>query len=236
MKVYAGILAGGKGTRMGIQDMPKQFLELGGRPIIIHTIEKFILVPEIDKIVLGIHPDWVTYTEDLVEKYLRPYKERILITEGGCDRNTTIEHIIKAIDGISPIAADDMIITHDSVRPFVSLKTIEENIRLSYDNDAVDTVVEATDTIVQSLNNATITDIPERQYLYQGQTPQTFRMTDFLNLYDALSEQQKEMLTDACKIFVINGKKVALASGDYSNIKITTVTDLKIAHSMIEEK
>jgi len=234
--IYAGILAGGKGTRMGIQDMPKQFLELGDRPIMIHTIEKFILVPEIDKIVLGIHPDWVTYTEDLIEKYLKSYKERILITEGGNDRNTTIENIIKAIDDISPITDDDIIITHDSVRPFVSLKTIEENIRLSYDNDAVDTVVEATDTIVQSLNNSTITDIPERQYLYQGQTPQTFRMKDFLNLYDALSDNQKEILTDACKIFVINGKNVALASGEYSNIKITTVTDLKIARSMIEGK
>lgn len=234
--IYAGILAGGKGTRMGIQDMPKQFLELGNRPIMIHTIEKFILVPEIDKVVLGIHPDWIAYTEDLIEKYLKSYKERILITEGGNDRNTTIENIIKAIDDISPITDDDIIITHDSVRPFVSLKTIEENIRLSYDNDAVDTVVEATDTIVQSLNNSTITDIPERQYLYQGQTPQTFRMRDFLNLYSALSDNQKEILTDACKIFVINGKNVALASGEYSNIKITTVTDLKIARSMIEGK
>ena len=221
--IYAGILAGGKGTRMGIQDMPKQFLELGNRPIMIHTIEKFILVPEIDKVVLGIHPDWIAYTEDLIEKYLKSYKERILITEGGNDRNTTIENIIKAIDDISPITDDDIIITHDSVRPFVSLKTIEENIRLSYDNDAVDTVVEATDTIVQSLNNSTITDIPERQYLYQGQTPQTFRMRDFLKLYSALSDNQKEILTDACKIFVINGKNVALASGEYSNIKITII-------------
>ena len=76
---------------------------------------------------------------------------------------------------------------------------------------------------------------PERQYLYQGQTPQTFKMKDFLALYHDLSDQQKEVLTDACKIFVINGKKVALAKGEYSNIKITTITDLKIARGMIED-
>ena len=196
--IYAGILAGGTGSRMGITDMPKQFLDLGGRPILIHTVEKFLLVHEIQKIVLGIHPDWVTYTEDLVDKYLVSYKERILVVEGGSDRNSTIENIILAIDKVQPLTDEDIIVTHDSVRPF-------------------------------------ITDIPERQYLYQGQTPQTFKMKDFLALYYDLSDQQKEVLTDACKIFVINGKKVALAKGEYSNIKITTITDLKIARGMIED-
>lgn len=231
--IYAGILAGGTGTRMGIQDMPKQFLELGSRPILVHTIEKFVLVPEIDKIVLGIHPDWIAYTEDLIDKYLSNDKERIVVAEGGTDRNTTIKNIIEKIDSLQPISADDIIVTHDSVRPFISIKTIQENIALAQNNDAVDTVVEATDTIVQSLDNTVITDIPERKYLYQGQTPQTFKMQDFLNLYGALSDEDKAILTDACKIFVINGKQVALAQGDYANIKITTVTDLKIARSMI---
>lgn len=232
--IYAGILAGGKGTRMGLQDRPKQFLELGNRPIIIHTIEKFLLVSEIDVIIVGVHPDWVGFTEDLIDKYLSNYSDRIIITAGGHDRNTTIENIIKAANDIQPITDEDIIVTHDSVRPFISLKTIQENIKLAAKFDAVDTVVEATDTIVQSLDNTLITDIPERQFLYQGQTPQTFKMSDFISLYGALTDEQKEILTDACKIFVINGKSVALANGDYSNIKITTVTDLKIARSMIE--
>lgn len=233
--VYAGILAGGKGTRMGITDMPKQFLELGSKPILIHTIEKFLLVPDFDKIVLGIHPDWITYTEDLLDKHLSQYLDRIIIAEGGHDRNTTIENIIRKIDSIKPITKDDIIVTHDSVRPFVTVRTIKDNIELLANNDAADTVVEATDTIVESKNNTIITDIPDRKYLYQGQTPQTFRMQEFLDLYNALSKEQKEILTDACKIFVISGKNVALAKGEYSNIKITTITDLKIAKSMIED-
>lgn len=233
--IYAGILAGGKGTRMGITDMPKQFLELGSKPILIHTVEKFLLVPDFDKVVLGIHPDWVTYTEDLLDKYLSKYLDRIIVTEGGHDRNTTIENIIKKINSIKPITKDDIIVTHDSVRPFVTVRTIKDNIELLANNDAADTVVEATDTIVESKNNTIITDIPDRKYLYQGQTPQTFRMQEFLDLYNALSKEQKEILTDACKIFVISGKNVALAKGEYSNIKITTITDLKIAKSMIED-
>lgn len=233
--IYAGILAGGKGTRMGIQDMPKQFLELGNRPILIHTIEKFLLVPDITKIIVGVHPDWVTYAEDLVKKYLTNYEDRIIVVDGGSERNETIENLILSIKNDYSLTNDDVLITHDSVRPFISLKSIKENIKLIQTSDAVDTVVEATDTIVQSFDNSTISDIPERQFLYQGQTPQTFRMKEFLNLYHELDCEQKKVLTDACKIFVLKGKKVALANGDYSNIKITTVTDLKIARSMIEE-
>lgn len=233
--IYAGILAGGKGTRMGIQDMPKQFLELGNRPILIHTIEKFLLVPEITRIFVGVHPDWVTYAENLVEKYLSIYGNKIIIVDGGSERNETIENIILSIRNSNGLTNDDILVTHDSVRPFISIKSIKENIKLIQSSDAVDTVVEATDTIVQSLDNVIITDIPERQFLYQGQTPQTFRMNDFLNLYHELNDEQKKVLTDACKIFVLSGKKVALAAGEYSNIKITTVTDLKIARSMIED-
>lgn len=233
--IYAGILAGGKGSRMGLQEKPKQFLDLGNRPILIHTVEKFLLVPEVDIIVIGVHPDWVTYAEDLIEKYLSPYQERILIVEGGSDRNETIKLIIEGINAVKPVQSDDIIVTHDSVRPFVSVKSIQDNITLAQSHDAVDTVVEATDTIVESIDGNLIAAIPERRYLYQGQTPQTFKMQDFLNLYASLNSEQKALLTDACKIFVVNGKRVALAKGDYSNIKVTTVTDLKIARSMIED-
>ena len=231
--IYAGILAGGKGTRMGKQELPKQFLELGDKPIIIHTLEKFLLVPEFNKIVVGVHPDWVTYTEDLIKKYLYSYTDRIELTPGGTDRNSTIKNIIKYINEKFPGSENGLLVTHDSVRPFVSLKMIKENILLADKYDAADTVVEATDTIVHSINHETISEIPDRQYLYQGQTPQTFKMNAFLELYDSLDENQKQILTDACKIFVVNNKKVALVKGEYSNIKITTVTDLKIARSMI---
>ena len=234
--IYAGILAGGTGTRMGISNMPKQFLDLGNKPIIIHTIEKFLLEPEIDKIVVGVHEDWISHAEDLVEEYISTFKDRIIIVAGGSDRNTTIENIIKAIDDYKELTDEDIVITHDSVRPFITLRIIKDNIRLAKECDAVDTVVEAVDTIVESTNGEYITNIPNRAHYYQGQTPQSFRCKDFLNLYNSLTSEEKQILTDACKIFVIKGKEVALAKGEYSNLKITTVTDLKIAKSMLEDE
>lgn len=234
--IYAGILAGGTGTRMGISNMPKQFLDLGNKPIIIHTIEKFLLEPEIEKIVVGVHEDWISHAEDLVEEYISTFKDRIIIVTGGSDRNTTIENIIKAIDDYKELTDEDIVITHDSVRPFITLRIIKDNIRLAKECDAVDTVVEAADTIVESTNGEYITNIPNRVHYYQGQTPQSFRCKDFLSLYNSLTSEEKQILTDACKIFVIKGKEVALAKGEYSNLKITTVTDLKIAKSMLEDE
>lgn len=234
--IYAGIFAGGTGTRMGISNMPKQFLDLGNKPIIIHTIEKFLLEPEIEKIVVGVHEDWISHAEDLVEEYISTFKDRIIIVAGGSDRNTTIENIIKAIDDYKELTDEDIVITHDSVRPFITLRIIKDNIRLAKECDAVDTVVEAVDTIVESTNGEYITNIPNRAHYYQGQTPQSFRCKDFLNLYNSLTSEEKQILTDACKIFVIKGKEVALAKGEYSNLKITTVTDLKIAKSMLEDE
>ena len=234
--IYAGILAGGTGTRMGISNMPKQFLDLGNKPIIIHTIEKFLLEPEIEKIVVGVHEDWISHAEDLVEEYISTFKDRIIIVAGGSDRNTTIENIIKAIDDYKELTDEDIVITHDSVRPFITLRIIKDNIRLAKECDAVDTVVEAVDTIVESTNGEYITNIPNRAHYYQGQTPQSFRCKDFLSLYNSLTSEEKQILTDACKIFVIKGKEVALARGEYSNLKITTVTDLKIAKSMLEDE
>lgn len=233
--IYAGILAGGTGTRMGISNMPKQFLDLGKKPIIIHTVEKFLLEPEIEKIVVGVHEDWISHMEDLVDKYLINFKDKIILSSGGTDRNTTIENIIKTIDNYKKLTENDIIITHDSVRPFITLRIIKDNITLAKLYEAVDTVVQATDTIVESNNGQTITNIPNRAFLYQGQTPQSFKCLDFLKLYNELSNNEKEILTDACKIFLLKGKNVGLAKGEYSNIKITTVTDLKIAKSMLEE-
>ncbi len=146
--VFGAILAGGKGTRMGI-DKPKQFLMLGSRPIIIHTIEKFILSPDIDEIYVGVHPDWIDYTEDLIKKYIDSDKNIILVP-GGTDRNSTIFNIIDEIEKRNGDDEDNIIVTHDSVRPFVTLRIIGENVEMAKECGAVDTVISAVDTIVVS--------------------------------------------------------------------------------------
>ena len=232
--IYAGLLAGGTGTRMGIQDMPKQFLTLGKKPIIMHTVEKFLFVPDIDIIYVAVHPNWMTYFEDLLQKYVPTQKEKIRVVSGGKDRNDSIMNIIHDIHENGP-EEDDILITHDAVRPFVSYRMIKENISAMEQYDVADTVVVANDTIVESVDGKVISSIPNRTHMYQGQTPQTFKIRAFVDIYESMEEEVKQILTDACKVFVLNNTSVGLVQGEYSNIKITTVTDLKIAEAMLGE-
>ena len=231
--VFGAILAGGKGTRMGI-DKPKQFLMLGSRPIIIHTIEKFILSPDIDEIYVGVHPDWIDYTEDLIKKYIDSDKNIILVP-GGTDRNSTIFNIIDEIEKRNGDDEDNIIVTHDSVRPFVTLRIIGENVEMAKECGAVDTVISAVDTIVVSEDGEKITSIPDRRQMFQGQTPQTFKISKLKELYNDLSDDEKEILTDACKICVGRNVPVRLVKGEVSNMKITTIDDMKAATALIME-
>lgn len=171
---------------------------LGSRPIIIHTIEKFILSPDIDEIYVGVHPDWIDYTEDLIKKYIDSDKNIILVP-GGTDRNSTIFNIIDEIEKRNGDDEDNIIVTHDSVRPFVTLRIIGENVEMAKECGAVDTVISAVDTIVVSEDGEKITSIPDRRQMFQGQTPQTFKISKLKELYNDLSDDEKEILTDACK-------------------------------------
>lgn len=234
--IFAGILAGGKGTRMNITNMPKQFLMLGSKPIIIHTVEKFLLCNKIDVVYLGVHKDWINYCEELVEKYIETKKEKIKIVPGGEDRNGTIMNIIKDIEETYKDIKESIIVTHDAVRPFVSMKIIEENIEGAIKYGACDTVIPATDTIVKTENGEDISEIPNRKFLYQGQTPQSFKIELLKELYSKISENDKKELTDACKICVMNGKNVKLVNGDTLNIKITTINDYTIAQAILRQE
>ncbi len=233
--IYAEILAGGKGTRMGNTDLPKQFLMLGKKPIIIHTIEQFLLTSEIDKIIICCPKDWISYMEDLLKKYL-PKQENIKVVAGGSTRNNTIINGCKFIEKEYGLNDDDIIITHDAVRPFITEKIIKDNIKAMKSADATDTVMEATDTIVESKDGNVISNIPDRKIMYQGQTPQSFKIKKLMDLYSKLTDDEKDILTDACKIFVLKKQVVKLVKGDELNMKITKLNDLKIANAILSER
>ena len=230
--VFGIILAGGKGSRMGNVEKPKQYLEIGGKPIIVHTIEKFTVQPEFEKIIVLCPKAWVAHTKDLVRKYVS-MKDKIEVIEGGATRNETLMNAIRYIEENHSLDEDTIIVTHDSVRPFVTRRMIEENIKAAVSYGACDTVIPATDTIVESMDHEVISQIPDRSVLYQGQTPQTFHALKLKKLYESLTEEEKAILTDACKICVMKGQPVYLVEGDVSNIKITYPADLRIAESLI---
>lgn len=231
-KVFGVVLAGGIGARMGNVEKPKQFLDLGGKPIIIHTIEKFVIHPDFDEVLVLSPRAWVSYTQDIVRKFITAVR-KVTVLQGGDTRNETIMNAIRYIEQQGDLDEDTIIVTHDSVRPFVTHRILEENIRFAREYGACDTVIPATDTIVESKGNEQITDIPNRKYMYQGQTPQSFQAKKLKEQYEALSDQEKEILTDACKIMVLKGEHVHLVWGEVFNIKITYPYDITVAKALL---
>lgn len=230
--IYAGILAGGQGTRMKYEDMPKQFLDLGGRPILIHTIEQFLLHSGIGEIVVALPRPWVSYSIDLVRRNF-PSTERLRLIPGGDSRNESLMAIVSDIEQRHGLQASDVIISHDAVRPFVSTRILQENMDAVQQYGAVDTVIPAYDTIVASEDGELISHIPPRSTMYQGQTPQSFQIQRLKELYAGLTEVERASLTDAASIFVLRGQPVHLVQGDPSNLKITTDYDLKVARALL---
>lgn len=231
--IFAAILAGGVGSRMGNSDVPKQFLNLGDKPILIHTIEKFIINSKFDKILVLTPNNFINSTIDLI-KNIEGETDKIVVLKGGETRNDTIRNAISYIKSNFSIDDNSIIVTHDSVRPFVSHRIIEDNIKMASEYGACDTVIPATDTIVESVDGDTISSIPLRDHYYQGQTPQSFRINKLDSLYNNLSKEEIVSLTDAAKIFTLNNEDVFLVEGDVTNIKITYPYDLKLANTILK--
>lgn len=233
--IYGVILAGGIGSRMG-GDKPKQYLTIKDKPIIIYTIEKFFAEPAFEKIIVLCPKQWVEHTKNLIEKHIAPAKSRLAVIEGGEERNETIMNAIKFIEDEGNLNENTIIVTHDSVRPFVTHRIIRENIAACEKYGACDTVIPATDTIVESENGKAISNIPNRNKMYQGQTPQSFKALRLREVYNSLTQEEKAILTDAAKILVLKGETVALVEGETFNIKITHPYDLRIAKSLLEDE
>lgn len=233
--IYAVIAAGGIGSRMGNLEKPKQYLMLKNKPIIAHTVEKFYVNSNFEKVIILCPEQWVSHTKSILKKHL-PENNRVIVLQGGSTRNETIMNAINYIEETDGLDDDTIIVTHDAVRPFVTARIIEENIDAALKYGATDTVVPATDTIVESLNKTTISNIPDRSKLYQGQTPQSFKAKLLKELYYSLTEEEKDILTDACKIFSMKGHDVHLIDGEVHNIKITYPYDLRVAMALLDEE
>lgn len=233
--IYANILAAGTGSRMNNTSKPKQYLKIGDTPIIIHTVQKFLLFSEIDYIFVSVSSTWLDYTKNLFKEY-NISSEKIIFIIGGSERRDTITNTIEYIDSKFGIGDNDCLITHDSVRPFITHKIIQGHINKVQEYSIVNTVIPAEDTIVNIEDG--IVNIPVRDYYYQGQTPQSFQILDYLKQNQKLSSELRAQLTDVVKIFTsTSGADLSIYNvmGEKSNFKITTPYDLKIANFLIKE-
>ena len=228
----AVVLAGGSGSRMGIVDRPKQFIEIYGKPVIIHTLEAFEINEKIDAICVVCVKDW---QEDLT-LWLKEYDIRKVrwIADAGFSRQESSLNALNAIK--NDCTSDDYVLIHDAARPLISQKIINENIEKVTEYGACDTVIPAHDTVIRSVDGASLESIPVRKELYLGQTPQSFKYSIVRKAYDdyfALPEDKRPVMTDDCGLVLQSGIKIGMAMGDKLNMKITTMEDLLLVKSIV---
>lgn len=227
--VYAAVLAGGSGLRMG-GNLPKQFLEVADRPVIIRSIDAFVESGSIDKIFVAVSEDYYDYTAQLIKKYIDEFDVQLVV--GGKNRNETLLNVLREIEKIG-MTDDDIILTHDAVRPFIDKRIIDENIIAAREYGACNTVVPAVDTILRSSDGRFIESVPVRSEIFHAQTPQSFGVKKLLSLYENLSDEEMETFTDSCSVFLSAGERVFLVTGDRNNIKLTYPEDMEKAENII---
>ena len=229
--IFAGIVAGGSGTRIKNADKPKQFIEIGGVPVLVRTVRAFEEIGEIERIYIGINPAWYDYADKMLEEFDVSTK-RVRLVTGGKDRNGTVLNILREITGIFGVNKGDILVTHDAVRPFVSEKVIRENIECAMKNNACGTYIPSDDTIIRTDNGRTVTENLKRSELMRAQTPQTFEISALCECIGRLGQEKVSQLTDTCGIMTECGFPIHIVQGEPMNFKITTDHDLMIAGLM----
>lgn len=229
--IFAAMLAGGIGTRMGL-NKPKQFICIGNKPILIHSTETFLKVNEIDKIIISSPKEYINTTKELINKYF-PNNPRIVVIQGGKTRNDTILNSINYIK--ETYDNNHILITHDASRIFVSTGLIKKSIKNVINHDAASPVIPAIDVIFESKEKGKLTDIPQRKNLFHSQTPQSFKIDKFMEIYETLNENEIKQLDEAMMLFFLRNGNVKLFEGESTNFKITRNIDLKIAETYLNE-
>ena len=230
-KVIAIIFAGGSGVRMGA-GKPKQFLEVDGRPIIIHTLDIFENHPRVDEIHIACKEDYIDKLKKLVSRY-DISKVRSIVPGG----STGMGSIYNALKSAAECNKEDAIVLiHDGVRPCISAKLIDEVIDTANENGAAVTCTPLFETPIISKGGEIVEETPARADCYTAQAPQAFRLGTVLKAHEITRRNNPEYkgFVDNCTLMKSLGMAVPIVKGPRSNIKVTTPEDLFMFKAMIE--
>ena len=234
--IYGAILAGGVGKRIERFSIPKQFINIGGVPIIIVTMHQFLSNNKMDVIYVAVHKDWLTYTNRLFkDSFSKEQLSKIRIVPGGKERLDSFVNIMNDIIRHSGINDDDILICHDSVRPFVRQKMIDDCIEATQLYKMALTVVPVVDTIHTAQGEDGFIDgALERKNLFNGQTPSGFNLHLLHDAIGRFSEEERNKVTGTTQLVLALGHKIKIVEGHTSNFKITTDNDLDVADRIIK--
>lgn len=216
------IFAGGSGTRMHTKDIPKQFLMVHGKPIIVHTIEQFEYHDEIDGIIVVCIKDWISYMEEMKYRYRLDKIGKIV--PGGATGQMSIYNGLCAAEEIYG-AKNNIVLIHDGVRPLINKQIISDNIACVKKNGSAITCHVAKETVILVDEKEMVNDVPSRENSRLAQAPQSFWLNEILEIdRKAISEGNINMI-DSCSMMRHYGKKLSVVIGPSENIKITTPDD-----------
>lgn len=221
-KEYALIVAGGKGTRIKSR-LPKQFLELKGKPILLHTLEAFYRYSEKIEIVLVLPEDDFEIWQAICKKF--NFNKPVILQKGGETRFQSVKN------GLSKIESPGLVAIHDGVRPLVSEDIIGASFRLAAVHQSAVAAVRLKDSI--RITDQDNTKAVDRSRFRLIQTPQTF---DVDLIKQAYQMKEDASLTDDASVAEKSGHVISLFEGSYENIKITTPEDLIIAEAFLNAK
>lgn len=233
MANIAVIFAGGNGIRMG-SGIPKQFLEIEGVPILVHTLRLFQYHRKIDKIYLSVLEDYISYTQSLIEDY-RITKVAGIMAGGETAQDSiyiALKRTAEENDG------DSVVLLHDGVRPYVSYEVISNNIESVRKYGNAITCTPCYETILLSKEGHSVDKVPYRKETFAAQAPQSFYLNDILRYHDVIraSENGYKNMVDACTIITSLGVEAHMVEGNRGNIKITTPEDVYTFRALLQYK
>ena len=226
------IIAGGRGARMG-QDIPKQFINVYDKPVIVYTMEAFQRHPDIDAIEIVCIDEW----QGALKAYARQFGIAKLenVVSGGKNGQDSIRN------GLYDIAErhnsdDDVVLIHDAIRPMVSQDIISDNISVCRENGNAITVVPCTAAMLKTYDSFSTTEQVPRDNLKITQTPQAFFVKDIV---DAHKEALSKGITNSvasCTLYIELGRKLYMSKGSEKNLKLTTTEDIEIFKALLKAK
>ncbi len=221
-KCTAIVLAAGRGSRMGT-DTRKQFLELGGRPLVCYSLSCLQDSAQIDEIILVTSDDCIDWCrQEIVEKY--GYDKVRSVVPGGKERYDSVEA------GLAACTDTAIVLVHDSARPFLTEEILENGLRAVQKTGACVTAVPSKDTVKLSGEDGYVAETPARDRVWIIQTPQIFRYDLLTEAYKTCREKGMQDITDDAMVVERGSEaRIAFAMGSYENIKITTPSDLLLA-------
>lgn len=229
MKNYVILLAGGVGKRMQT-DIPKQFIEINNKPIIVYSIENFQRNPQIEKIVVVCVKDWIERVKKIIEEHSLSKVEWII--EGGDTGHDSIRNGVFFLR--DKINSDDYIIVHDAVRPVLPQKAIDEVIRVAYENGNASSSVVCHPPIVYTDDFVSGIKDVDREHVMLTASPQAFKYSTALKCYLQAERENMHNFTFTSSLLIHCGERVYFAKGTTCNIKITTKEDLALFEALLK--